>query len=227
MGIRASTCLTPDSKLEFFYVNLTTRITTRDSQPTALVQQNSGSVHVTCIHINQHHPTTHTPQWLVFCTTTCIWPFSNEQSTTLQQKQKLPVAIGTTMISLSRYLLLSSIGASIVAYHAFSTRQQYVLPCWSMPFLCLRYPSRTALHHHRFFPAVFYMATSKLSMAVMGNMCFAIALLCYRLIVKVCIGVYTHDAWMFTPSSPPPKPLVCVPQQRSCFWAPCVRQKLR
>lgn len=37
----------------------------------------------------------------------------------------------------------------------------------------------------RFFPAVFYMATSKLSMAVMGNMSFAMALLVYRIIVKV------------------------------------------
>lgn len=41
------------------------------------------------------------------------------------------------------------------------------------------------LRMHRFFPAVFYMATSKLSMAVMGNMSFAMALLFYRLIVKV------------------------------------------
>lgn len=40
--------------------------------------------------------------------------------------------------------------------------------------------------HCRFFPAVFYMATSKLSMAVMGNMSFALTLLVYRIIVKVC-----------------------------------------
>lgn len=38
----------------------------------------------------------------------------------------------------------------------------------------------------RYFPAVYYLANSKISVALLGNLGFALALLLYRLMIKVC-----------------------------------------
>lgn len=38
----------------------------------------------------------------------------------------------------------------------------------------------------RFFPSVYYLSTSKVAIAVLGNMAFALALTLYNLTTKVC-----------------------------------------
>ncbi|WIA09744.1 hypothetical protein OEZ85_009123 [Tetradesmus obliquus] len=67
------------------------------------------------------------------------------------------------MISLRKYLLLSLTAAAAVFYHAFATRIQ-------------------------FFPAAMYLSTSKLAVAAVGNLSFAVALCMYNLVIKVFLG---------------------------------------
>lgn len=48
------------------------------------------------------------------------------------------------------------------------------------------YTSITYANVCRFFPSVFYLSTSKVAIAVLGNMAFALALTLYNLTTKVC-----------------------------------------
>lgn len=64
------------------------------------------------------------------------------------------------MISLRRYFILSALAAGAVIYHAFATRRQ-------------------------FFPATVALSTSKLAVATVGNLSFAMALCMYNLVIKV------------------------------------------
>lgn len=67
------------------------------------------------------------------------------------------------MLSLSKYFGVSSLAAAAVIYHAFSTREQ-------------------------FFPSTYYLATSKVAVAVMANMAFSWALVFYNVMTKVFLG---------------------------------------
>ncbi|BDA48217.1 probable E3 ubiquitin-protein ligase synoviolin at N-terminal half [Coccomyxa sp. Obi] len=67
------------------------------------------------------------------------------------------------MMSVTKYIGLSTVAALGVVYHAFSTREQ-------------------------FFPSVYYLSTSKISIAVLGNFGFAFALCVYYLLIKVFLG---------------------------------------
>lgn len=64
------------------------------------------------------------------------------------------------MISLRSYVAGSALVAAAVLYHAFATRRH-------------------------FFPAALYLSTSKLAVAVVGNLGFAAALCMYNLVIKV------------------------------------------
>ncbi|EFN56550.1 hypothetical protein CHLNCDRAFT_144201 [Chlorella variabilis] len=66
-------------------------------------------------------------------------------------------------MSSRRYILLSLLGAAAVVWHAFSTREQ-------------------------FFPSMVYLSSSKFSLAVLGNMAFAVALGTYKLLLRVFLG---------------------------------------
>ncbi|KAF5838890.1 hypothetical protein DUNSADRAFT_1980 [Dunaliella salina] len=66
-------------------------------------------------------------------------------------------------LTYSKYYLLSFLGGVAVVYHAFATRQH-------------------------FYPAMVYLSTSKLAVALLGNMVFASALLCQSLAIKVFLG---------------------------------------
>ena len=46
----------------------------------------------------------------------------------------------------------------------------------------------SALLAHRFFPSTVYLASSKFSLAVLGNLGFALALASYKLLLKVRRG---------------------------------------
>eukprot|EP00803_Ostreobium_quekettii_P001377 evm.model.scf_4324.1 EVM.evm.TU.scf_4324.1 scf_4324:3941-6794(+) len=67
------------------------------------------------------------------------------------------------MITLARYVGASVVAATAVTFHAFYTREQY-------------------------FPAMLHLSTSKFSVAVVGNLAFALALCGYRLVTKVFLG---------------------------------------
>jgi len=67
------------------------------------------------------------------------------------------------MWSFQRYVALSTMAAAAVIYHAFYTREQY-------------------------FSSLVYLSTSKLSVAVLGNMAFACALCIYRFLIKLFLG---------------------------------------
>ncbi|KIY93388.1 E3 ubiquitin-protein ligase synoviolin [Monoraphidium neglectum] len=67
------------------------------------------------------------------------------------------------MISLRNYVVTSALVAAAVFYHAFATRRH-------------------------FFPATLYLSTSKLAVAVVGNLSFATALCLYNLVIKVFLG---------------------------------------
>eukprot|EP00775_Hariotina_reticulata_P002990 gene2990-3273_t len=67
------------------------------------------------------------------------------------------------MLSLRKYFTLSIMAAGAVIYHAFATRRQ-------------------------FFPATVYLSTSKLAVATVGNLSFAMALCMYNLVIKVFLG---------------------------------------
>jgi hypothetical protein len=41
--------------------------------------------------------------------------------------------------------------------------------------------------NYRFFPATVYLSTSKLAVAAVGNLSFAVALCMYNVIIKVCV----------------------------------------
>lgn len=62
--------------------------------------------------------------------------------------------------SVPKYFGISALAALGVIYHAFSTREQ-------------------------FFPSVYYLSTSKVSIAVLGNFAFAVVLCTYFLLTKV------------------------------------------
>ncbi|KAL6757438.1 hypothetical protein V8C86DRAFT_3013956 [Haematococcus lacustris] len=63
----------------------------------------------------------------------------------------------------TRYFGLSALAATAVVYHAFVTRQH-------------------------FYPATLYLSTSKLAVAVVGNLLFATALLLHRAVIKIFLG---------------------------------------
>lgn len=67
------------------------------------------------------------------------------------------------MISLRNYVISSALVAAAVLYHAAATRRH-------------------------FFPATLYLSTSKLAVAVVGNLSFATALCMYNLVIKVFLG---------------------------------------
>ncbi|KAL4430055.1 hypothetical protein ABPG77_004425 [Micractinium sp. CCAP 211/92] len=67
------------------------------------------------------------------------------------------------LISTQRYFLLSALCAAAVVWHAFATREQ-------------------------FFPSMVYLSSSKISLAVLGNMGFALALATYKLLLRVFLG---------------------------------------
>jgi len=67
------------------------------------------------------------------------------------------------MIGLGKYTGLSAVAASAVVYHAFATREQ-------------------------FYPSMQYLTSSKLSIAVMGNLAFALSLCMYRLLIQMFLG---------------------------------------
>jgi len=67
------------------------------------------------------------------------------------------------MIGLGKYVGISSVAAGAVIYHAFATREQ-------------------------FFPSMQYLTSSKFAIAVMGNLCFALALCSYRLLTAIFLG---------------------------------------
>lgn len=67
------------------------------------------------------------------------------------------------MLSVRKYMTLSVAAASAVIYHAFATRRQ-------------------------FFPTAVYLSTSKLAVAAVGNLSFAMALAMYNLVIKVFLG---------------------------------------
>ena len=54
--------------------------------------------------------------------------------------------------------------------------------------LCSRTQGAHAPPVHRFFPSVVYLATSKVAVATLGNLAFALALLVYHGIVKVLLA---------------------------------------
>lgn len=66
-------------------------------------------------------------------------------------------------LTYSKYYLLSFLGGVAVVYHAFATRQH-------------------------FYPAMVYLSTSKLAVALLGNMAFASALLGQSLAIKLFLG---------------------------------------
>ena len=58
-----------------------------------------------------------------------------------------------------------------------------------------------ALCFCRFFPAVYYLSTSKIAIAVLGNLAFAMALTLYNLTTKVGIcgqGCHACSVWRLT-----------------------------
>uniref|UniRef100_A0A061R0D6 RING-type E3 ubiquitin transferase n=1 Tax=Tetraselmis sp. GSL018 TaxID=582737 RepID=A0A061R0D6_9CHLO len=67
------------------------------------------------------------------------------------------------MIGLGKYMGLSVFAAGAVVYHAFATREQ-------------------------FYPSMQYLTSSKLAIAVVGNLGFATALCLYRLLTKIFLG---------------------------------------
>eukprot|EP00210_Caulerpa_lentillifera_P009419 g8980.t1 len=67
------------------------------------------------------------------------------------------------MLNFTKYFALSTLASVAVVYHAFYTREQY-------------------------FPSFVYLSTSKLAVAILGNMVFACALCFYRLIIKIFLG---------------------------------------
>jgi hypothetical protein len=64
--------------------------------------------------------------------------------------------------------------------HELSTVHELIGPSLDQPF---------GLNHHlascRFFPSVYYLSTSKIAIAVLGNFAFAAALCLYFLLTKV------------------------------------------
>lgn len=66
-------------------------------------------------------------------------------------------------MAISKYLVGSMVGSLVVVWHAVLTREQ-------------------------FYPAMEYLSTSKISLAVLGNMGFAGALLMYHLVTKAFLG---------------------------------------
>ncbi|KAL4443990.1 hypothetical protein ABPG75_011727 [Micractinium tetrahymenae] len=67
------------------------------------------------------------------------------------------------LMSTQRYFWLSTLAAAALVWHAFATREQ-------------------------FFPAMVYLSSSKISLAVLGNMGFALALATYKLLLRVFLG---------------------------------------
>ncbi|CAL5228388.1 g11511 [Coccomyxa viridis] len=67
------------------------------------------------------------------------------------------------MLGIRKYVGISALAAAGVVYHAFSTREQ-------------------------FFPSVYYLSTSKVAIAVLGNFAFAVALCTYFLMTKIFLG---------------------------------------
>jgi hypothetical protein len=58
----------------------------------------------------------------------------------------------------------------------------------------------------RFFPAAMYLSTSKLAVAAVGNLSFAVALCMYNLVIKVCAARQqqrskTHKSGCFIPAT--------------------------
>ncbi|GAX73837.1 hypothetical protein CEUSTIGMA_g1287.t1 [Chlamydomonas eustigma] len=71
--------------------------------------------------------------------------------------------MATHNMGLAKYTFFSAMAAVGVVYHAFSTREQ-------------------------FYPATVYLSTSKIAVAVLGNLCFAAALCLYKLVIQVFLG---------------------------------------
>ncbi|KAI7844772.1 hypothetical protein COHA_001652 [Chlorella ohadii] len=67
------------------------------------------------------------------------------------------------LLSPGRYVLASIVVAAAVVWHAFSTRQQ-------------------------FFPSMVYLSSSKFSLAVLGNLGFALALATYKIVLRIFLG---------------------------------------
>ncbi|KXZ43452.1 hypothetical protein GPECTOR_90g539 [Gonium pectorale] len=65
--------------------------------------------------------------------------------------------------TLTRYLALSVLAASAVVYHAFATRQY-------------------------FYRSTMYLSSSKVAVAAMGNLAFALALCTHKLVIKIFLG---------------------------------------
>ena len=77
-------------------------------------------------------------------------------------------------------MLISRIAVIVCAVHIL----------WSEASCCifgLYSPSQRSIHHiaSRFFPSVYYLSTSKVAIAVLGNFAFAVALCTYFLLTKV------------------------------------------
>ncbi|GIL87815.1 hypothetical protein Vretimale_13122 [Volvox reticuliferus] len=67
------------------------------------------------------------------------------------------------IVTLSRYVFLSVVVAAGVVYHAVSTRQQ-------------------------FYRAAMYLSSSKVAVALLGNLAFALALFIHQLVIKLFLG---------------------------------------
>ncbi|PNH01928.1 E3 ubiquitin-protein ligase, partial [Tetrabaena socialis] len=65
--------------------------------------------------------------------------------------------------TLTRYLAVSVLAASAVVYHAFATRQY-------------------------FYRSTIYLASSKIAVAAMGNLAFALALCAHQVVIKLFLG---------------------------------------
>jgi len=97
--------------------------------------------------------------------------------------------------STKTYILASIVAATITVWHAFASREQYVYSIQiTHPFHSQIIPQTT--DHSpvsppplvRFFPAMVYLASSKLSTAVIGNLGFALSLSMYKILTHIFLG---------------------------------------
>lgn len=99
-----------------------------------------------------------------------------------RENSKLPVTFGRDNCNQLTEAKLYKIGLLLSLHHHFSALRKAILDIltiWlnigskALPILC------------RFFPSVYYMASSKIAIATFGNLAFAIALCLYRLVTRV------------------------------------------
>ena len=92
-------------------------------------------------------------------------------------------------VGLARYTSFSVLAAAAVIYHAFATREQARVHSHVHSSLGLRIPRLIViLSTAQFYPACVFLSTSKIAVAVMGNLGFATAMCLQKVVIQIFLG---------------------------------------